>query len=216
MAIFRVSLLTVWIAFATLAQGGELTQGKKSLTLEGAKKVLASAVSEAKRLNAPSGAIAIVDDGGHLIAAERLDNTFAASATISVGKARTSALFRKPSGFFEDVVNNGRTAMTALPDSLFTPLRGGVPIEMDGQVVGAIGVSGAASAQQDEDIAKFAVTAITNTGAQVSPVTYFDKDQVTAAFAKGMPLLEVPEYKIHGSRRTKSGPAEVHEHETSQ
>ena len=213
MAIFRVSVLMVWIAFATLAQGGELTQGKKSLTLEGAKKVLATAVSEAKRLNAPGGAIAIVDDG-HLIAAERLDNTFAASATISVGKARTSAMFRKPSGFFEDVVNNGRTAMTALPDSLFTPLRGGVPIEMDGQVVGAIGVSGAASAQQDEDIAIFAVTAITNTGAQVSPVTYFDKDQVTAAFAKGMPLLEVPEYKIHGSRRTKSGPAEVHEHET--
>lgn len=160
MGIFTTTALTVSIALATWAQAGDLTQGKKSLTLEGAKQVLAAAVAEAKRLNAPGGAIAIVDDGGHLITAERLDNTFAASATISVGKARTSAMFRKPSGFFEDIVNKGRTAMTALPDGLFTPLRGGVPIEMDGQVVGAIGVSGAASAQQDEDIAVVAVKAV--------------------------------------------------------
>jgi uncharacterized protein GlcG (DUF336 family)/quercetin dioxygenase-like cupin family protein len=214
MAIFKVTVLTVLIALGTWAQAGDLTQGKKTLTLEGAKQVLAAAISEAKRLNAPGGAIAIVDDGGHLIAAERLDNTFAAGATISIGKARTSALFRKPSGFFEDIVNKGRTAMTALPDSLFTPLRGGMPIEIDGQVVGAIGVSGAASAQQDEDIAKIAAMATTKVSAQDSRVTYFDKDQVAAAFAKGMPLLEVPEYKIHASRRTKSGLAEVHEHET--
>lgn len=159
MAIFRLIVLSVLIAAGSGVHTTELTQGKKTLTLEGAKQVLAAAVTAAKRLSAPGGAIAIVDDGGHLIAAERLDNTFAASAAISVGKARTSALFRKPSGFFEDVVNKGRTAMTALPDSLFTPLRGGVPIEMDGQVVGAIGVSGAASAQQDEEIAFAAVNA---------------------------------------------------------
>jgi glc operon protein GlcG len=60
---------------------------------------------------------------------------------------------------FEDIVNKGRTAMTALPDSLFTPLQGGVPIEVDGRVVGAVGVSGAASAQQDEDIAVAAIAA---------------------------------------------------------
>ena len=108
MAIIRATALTVLISLGTCVQAGDLTQGKKSLTLEGAKQVLAAVVAEAKRLNAPGGTIAVVDDGGHLIAAERLDNTFAASATISVGKARTSALFRKASGFFEDVVNIAR------------------------------------------------------------------------------------------------------------
>src|SRR6185369_6896476 len=97
----------------------------------------------------------------NLMAVERLDGTFAAGAMISIGKARTAALFRKPTKFFEDVVNKGRTAMTALPD--FTPLQGGVPI-MDGpdgrQIVGAVGVSGAASAQQDEEIAMAAAAAI--------------------------------------------------------
>ncbi len=132
---------------------------KQALTLDGAQQILAAARSEARKLNAPGGAIAVVDDGGHLIAVERWDNTFAASATISVGKARTAALFRKPTKLFEDVVNKGRTAMTALPDSLFTPLQGGVPIEIEGKVVGAVGVSGAASAQQDEDIAMAAIGA---------------------------------------------------------
>lgn len=132
---------------------------KQALTLDSAQQILAAARSEARKLNAPGGAIAVVDDGGHLIAVERWDNTFAASATISVGKARTAALFRKPTKLFEDVVNKGRTAMTALPDSLFTPLQGGVPIEIEGKVVGAVGVSGAASAQQDEDIAMAAIGA---------------------------------------------------------
>jgi glc operon protein GlcG len=80
-----------------------------------------------------------------------LDNTFAAGALISIGKARTAALFRRPTKAFEDIINKGRTAMTTLND--FTPLQGGVPIVIDGQIVGAVGVSGAASAQQDEEIA---------------------------------------------------------------
>src|ERR1044071_6857226 len=102
---------------------------KKTLTLDGAKKVIFAAVAEAKRLNAPGGVIAVVDDGGNLMALERLDNTFAAGANISIGKARTSVLFKKPTKFFEDIIKNGRTAMVALPDAFFTPLQGGVPIE---------------------------------------------------------------------------------------
>jgi uncharacterized protein GlcG (DUF336 family) len=127
------------------------TQQRNGLSLEGAKKVIAAAVAEAKSQNAPGAAIAVVDDGGNLIASERLDNTFAAGANISIGKARTAALFKRPTKAFEDIINKGRTAMATLAD--FTPLQGGVPILMDGQVVGAIGVSGAASAQQDEDLA---------------------------------------------------------------
>src|SRR6266705_1325211 len=124
---------------------------KKGLTLDGAKKVIAAAVAEAKRVNAPGGVIAVVDDGGNLMALERLDNTFAAGANISIGKARTAAIFKKPTKVFEDIVNKGRTTMVALND--FTPLQGGVPIEFQGMVIGAVGVSGAASAQQDEELA---------------------------------------------------------------
>ncbi len=142
-----------------LAHGADAIAPKPVLTLEGAKQLISAAASEARRLSAPGGAIAVVDDGGHMLAAERWDNTFAASAAISLGKARTSALFRKPTKLFEDIVNKGRTAMAALPESLFTPLQGGVPIEVDGKVVGAVGVSGAASAQQDEDIAVAAIAA---------------------------------------------------------
>jgi uncharacterized protein GlcG (DUF336 family) len=140
------------VTLLTLSSGGGAqTVEKKGLTLDGAKKVIAAAVAEAKSKNAPGGAIAVVDEGGNLVAVERLDNTFAAGANISIGKVRTAVLFKRPTKFFEDVINNGRTAMTTLND--FTPLQGGIPITVDGQVIGAVGVSGAASAQQDEELA---------------------------------------------------------------
>ena len=134
------------------------TSAKAGLNLEGAKKVIGAAVAEARKLNAPGAAIAVVDEGGNLMAVERLDNTFAAGANISIGKARPAAIFKRPTKAFEDIINKGRTAMTSLND--FTPLQGGVPIMVDGQVVGAIGVSGAASAQQDEDLAMAGAAAI--------------------------------------------------------
>ena len=134
------------------------TTAKTGLNLAGAKKIIGAAVAQAKKLNAPGAAIAVVDDGGNLMAVERLDNTFAAGANISIGKARTAAIFKRPTKAFEDIINKGRTAMTSLHD--FTPLQGGVPIMFDGQIVGAIGVSGAASAQQDEDLAIAGAAAI--------------------------------------------------------
>src|ERR1041384_4661041 len=129
------------------------TAEKKTLTLDGAERVIAAAKAEARKVQAPGGVIAVVDDGGNLMALERLDGTFAAGANISIGKARTSVLFKKPTKFFEDIIKNGRAAMVALPDAFFTPLQGGVPIEYEGKIVGGIGVSGAASAQQDEELA---------------------------------------------------------------
>ncbi len=69
---------------------------KKSLTIDGAKKVIAGAVAYAKKNNAPGGVIAVVDEGGNLMALERLDGTFAAGANISIGKARTAVLFKRP------------------------------------------------------------------------------------------------------------------------
>ena len=193
---------------------------QKGLTLEAARRVIAAAVAEARR-NEVGGAIAVVDAGGHVVALERLDGTFAASSDISIGKARTAALFRRPTSFFEDVINQGRTAMAALPSLPdFTPLQGGVPIVAEGQVIGAIGISGAASAKQDEEIAVLAAAAVepsmagapSASGAMTT--TYLDRDMVAAAFAKGQPLLEVPGYKVHVSRREAPGVAEVHLWET--
>ena len=135
---------------------GQVTQ-KKTLTLDGARTVIAAAEAEARKDNT-TGVIAVVDDGGNLIAVERIDGTFAAGGLISIGKARTAVLFKKPTKFFEDVIRNGRTPMVALKD--FTPLQGGVPILVDGQVVGGVGVSGAASAQQDEELAMAGAAAV--------------------------------------------------------
>jgi glc operon protein GlcG len=148
----RIILTTLIVLSAALLANAQTVE-KKTLTIDGARKVIAAAVAYAKKNNAPSGVIAVVDDGGNLMALERLDGTFAAGANISIGKARTAALFKRPTKAFEDVIKNGRTALIALPDAYFTPLQGGVPIVIDGQIVGAVGVSGAASAQQDEELA---------------------------------------------------------------
>jgi len=207
---FAALAITASTASAQVAQ-------KKSLTLDGAKKVIATAVAEAKTKNAPGAVIAVTDEGGNLMALERLDGTFAAGATISVGKARTAVLFKRPTKVFEDIIRNGRTPMIALPDSLFTPLQGGIPIVVDGEVIGGVGVSGAASAQQDEELAIAGANAISGGATMAAmPVTYFDKDQVAAAFAKGAVLLDGTgrNYMVHASRREGAGQAEVHAKDT--
>lgn len=190
------------------------TSEKKVLTLDGAKRVIAAAVAYARKNNAPGGVIAVVDDGGNLMALERLDGTFAAGANISIGKARTAVLFKRPTKAFEDIVKNGRTAMVALPDTLFTPLQGGVPIVVDGQIVGGIGVSGAASAQQDEELAIAGANVLSlPTAMSSNPVNYFASDAVSAAFAKGAVLIDGSEgrnYMVHASHREKPGQAEIH------
>ena len=186
---------------------------KKSLTLEGARTVIAGAKLFAAKNNAPGGVIAVVDEGGNLVALERLDGTFTAGANISIGKAKTAVMFKKPTKFFEDVIKNGRTAMVALPD--FTPLQGGVPIIVDGQVVGGVGVSGASSAAQDEELAMAGAIALTDS--KTLPVTFFDSKTVSDAFTKGAVLEDGSNgenYMVHASRREKAGMSEVHELDT--
>jgi glc operon protein GlcG len=209
---------------ATLAAAAPLgaqapTAAKPTLTLDGARRVIAAAEGYARRHQA-GGVIAVVDDGGNLMALERLDGTFAAGAGISVGKARTAVLFKRPTKFFEDVVKNGRTAMVALND--FTPLQGGVPIVVDGQIVGGVGVSGAASAQQDEELAMAGAAAIAggeSAGGEggAGPVSYWSAADVAASFAKGAVLFDGAggrNYMVHTSRREQAGQAEVHARDT--
>src|SRR6266446_3998164 len=166
--ILKIAALAAMLSVTITARAQVME--KKTLTIDGARKVIAAAVAEAKKLNAPGGVIAIVDDGGNLMALERLDGTFAAGANISIGKARTSVLFKKPTKVFEDIIKNGRTAMVALPDSLFTPLQGGIPIVVDGQIVGGVGVSGASSAQQDEELAIAGASVFTRDPKMTGPI----------------------------------------------
>jgi glc operon protein GlcG len=205
------AILALLGSFASQAAAQVTTH--KSLTIEGARNVIGAAVAYA-RTKAGTGVIAVVDDGGNLMALERLDGTFAAGANVSIGKARTAALFKKPTRVFEELINKGRTAMTTVD---FTPLIGGVPIVVDGQIVGAIGVSGAASAQEDEEVAMAGAAGVSTRLSAAEPahlmnVSFFSHDSVRAAFAKGSVLLdgEGRNYMIHASRRDKPGVVEVH------
>jgi glc operon protein GlcG len=144
--ILSFSALLIYISAACSAQ----TISSKNITLDAAKKVVAEAVKYAKEKSAPGSSIAVVDNGGNLVYLERLDGTFAASAEVAIKKANTAATFKAPSSKLENSINGGRQALITVGHTF---LQGGVPIVYDGEVIGAIGVSGSASAQQDEDIA---------------------------------------------------------------
>ena len=146
---FIMSLILISLLGITIPTRAELPV-KQVLTLSVAKKIADAAEAEAVKRGA-TVVIAVVDDGGYLILLERLDDTQVASVEVGIGKARTAAIFRRPSKVFEDQVREGRVAALALPGA--TPLQGGVPIIVDGKVIGAIGVSGN-TPQEDEDIAK--------------------------------------------------------------
>jgi uncharacterized protein GlcG (DUF336 family)/mannose-6-phosphate isomerase-like protein (cupin superfamily) len=212
-SITSIAATLALIALAGTARA-ELPE-QKTLSYADAQQIIAAATGEAKREGA-GAAVAVVDAGGNLIAVGRVDGTFPAGAAISIGKAKTAALFRKPTKFFEDVINKGRTAMTTLPD--FTPLQGGVPVVVDGQVVGAVGVSGARSAQNDEEIAMIGAAAVGTApmAAASTPgeVMHYAAAAVGEAFAAGRPIVEQPGYKVHASRRTAPGMAELHLWET--
>jgi uncharacterized protein GlcG (DUF336 family)/mannose-6-phosphate isomerase-like protein (cupin superfamily) len=215
----KVLYVALWLLSGSAIYGQ--TAEKKTLTLDGAERVIAAAKAKAQELKAPGGVIAVVDAGGNLMALARLDGTFAAGANISIGKARTSVLFQKPTKVFEDIINKGRTAMAALPDSFFTPLQGGIPVIADGQIIGGVGVSGASSAAQDEELAIAGAEAAKSFGSDAMttqlPVSYFPKKDVDDGFAKGAVLFDGSggrNYMVHASRREGPGMVEVHTKDT--
>jgi uncharacterized protein GlcG (DUF336 family) len=127
-----------------------------SITLDAAKKIAVAAVAEAKRNNWPV-AIAIVDIHGALVYYEKLDDTQTASPAIAIEKARSSAMFRRPTRAMENVIAQGRVAFLGIPGA--TPITGGLPIVTGGKIIGGIGVSGVTS-DQDEVVAKAGVDAL--------------------------------------------------------
>lgn len=132
-------------------------QSKQVLTLDDVKKIAAAAETTAKA-NGWAVTIAIVDDGAHLLWLQRLDGAAPISASIAPAKAKTAALGRRETKIYEDMINNGRFSFITAP-SLEGMLEGGVPILVNGQCVGAIGVSGVKSTE-DAQIANAGIAAL--------------------------------------------------------
>jgi len=200
------AVTTVVSGICSLASAAPELPVKKELTLQVANQLADAAQAEAEKRNA-TVVITVVDDGGYPIVLRRLDNTQVASVQVGIDKARTAAIYRRPSKDFEEQVKNGRVSALALAGGV--PLQGGLPIELDGVVIGAISASGN-TPQEDEDIAAAGLAAIE------APRTerYFPASSVDKALSKGEPILETNSLKVHASRRDAPGMAEVHLYET--
>jgi glc operon protein GlcG len=123
-----------------------------SINLDTAKKVAASAITEARKNNWTI-AVAIMDTGGHLVYFEKMDGTQTGSVNVAISKGRSAVLFKRPTKAFQDIVAEGGEGLRMLRLDGAVPVEGGVPLLMDGKIVGAIGVSGGTS-QQDGVVAK--------------------------------------------------------------
>jgi glc operon protein GlcG len=148
------------IGAAVLVAQGAAAQllEKKVLSLGAARQMVAAAEAEAERQHL-AGVIAVVDDGGWPILLERMDHAaFVASVELAPGKARTAALFKKPSQALEEVINHGRIAAVTAPG--FVEMQGGLPIVVDGEVIGAIGAS-FDTPEHDVQIAQAGLAALT-------------------------------------------------------
>lgn len=154
MNVRKLTALSLLLAMPFAAQA-QLVD-KKALTLAEARKAVAAATAEAKANNW-NVVIAVVDDAGYPLSIDRLDNAQRPSVDIAVGKAKTAALFRRPSAALEEAINKGRTALLSAEGYIF--MQGGMPIIVNGDVIGAVGVSGVRS-DQDEQVATAGVKAV--------------------------------------------------------
>lgn len=132
---------------------------KRSLSLESARIIEGFAESKAIELGV-GAAVAVVDEGGHLICLERLDGTMSGASSIAIGKAATAVSFKRPGIISENTVTDDRPAMRTLISVTpfpYVPLKGSYPVEVNGEIIGAIAVAGAGTGENDEIIAKHAV-----------------------------------------------------------
>ena len=185
-----------------------------ALTYEGARAAAeAAGAVAAERGVAP--VISAVDAGGALMYLVRPDSAQVASVEVTTDKARTAAIYRRPSKDFEDQASGGRPSALHLARAV--PLQGGVPIEYDGEVIGAVGVSGATDADEDRELAEIgarsieaAIAAHRNGGS--NGAAYFPAKAVEEKFRNGGLLLDGALYKIDAGRREGPGEVEYHEH----
>ena len=151
-----LSLIALAVFAALSVNANAQLADKKVLTLEAAKKIAVAAEVEARKNNW-NVVIAVVDDGGHLVYLQRIDGTQTGSIDVAIGKARTSAAFKRPTKVFDDLAKTRPSITSISPDAVL--LEGGVPVMVGGQLVGAVGVSGVTS-QQDAQIAEAGIAAL--------------------------------------------------------
>jgi glc operon protein GlcG len=162
-----------------------------------------------------SPVISAVDAGGALMYLVRPDSAQVASVEVTTDKARTAAIYRRPSKDFEDQASGGRPSALHLARAV--PLQGGVPIEHDGEVIGAIGVSGATDAAEDRELADVGARALeaavaTSANGSSNGAAHFPAAAVQERFRTGGLLVDEPGYKIDAGRRELPGEVEYHEH----
>jgi glc operon protein GlcG len=153
---------------------------------------------------------AVVDAGGDLICIWRPDGAQVASVGVATDKARTAAIYRRPSKDFEDQASGGRASALHLARAV--PLQGGIPIVRDGEVIGAVGVSGASSADEDQELAVMGADALSAANGSANGAAFFPEDAVRAKFATGGLLLDAGPYKLDAGRREGPGEVEYHAH----
>ena len=180
------------------------TKAVAALTYEGAK-LAAEAVARRATARGVAPVAAVVDAGGDLVYLWRPDRAQVASVGVATDKARTAAIYRRPSKDFEDQASNGRPSALHLARAV--PLQGGVPITWDGEVVGAVGVSGASSADEDQELA-VAGAAAAFEGAARREAARFAFDDESGLFHEG------PGWKLDAGRRDAPGDVEYHERTT--
>jgi glc operon protein GlcG len=153
---------------------------------------------------------AVVDAGGDLIWIWRPDAAQVASVGVATDKARTAAIYRRPSKDFEEQASGGRASALHLARAV--PLQGGIPVVRDGHVIGAVGVSGASSADEDQELAVLGADALSAGNGSANGAAFFGGQLVMDKFATGGLLLDAGAYKLDAGRRESPGEVEYHAH----
>jgi uncharacterized protein GlcG (DUF336 family) len=184
-----------------------------AITYEGAR-VAAEAAGAVAAERGVAPVVSVVDAGGELVYLLRPDGAQVASVNVTTDKARTAAIYRRPSKDFEDQASHGRPSALHLARAV--PLQGGIPITHDGHVIGAIGVSGASSADEDQELALIGAKAAASAGGngRANGAAFFSSRRVKEKFKKGGLLLDERGYKIDAGRRVKPGEVEYHDRVT--
>jgi len=183
-----------------------------ALTYEGAR-LAAEAAGAAATARGVAPVVTVVDDAGALVYLWRPDRAQPASVGVATDKARTAAIYRRPSRDFEEQASNGRPSALHLARAV--PLQGGIPIAHDGRVIGAIGVSGASSADEDHELAAIGMAAA-EAAAEAPPprATLFRAAEIRDRFTTGGLLAQARGYALDAGRRTGPGEVELHERVT--
>jgi glc operon protein GlcG len=180
-----------------------------ALSAAEARRAADAVASECAR-RAVTPVCAVVDAGGDLMFVWRPDAAQVASVGVAVDKARTAAIYRRPSKDFEEQASGGRASALHLARAV--PLQGGIPIVREGEVIGAVGVSGASSADEDNELAILGSEALAPRDGSANGAAFFDGQSVMQKFVTGGLLLDAGSYKLDAGRREEPGEVEYHAH----